>query len=67
MPNTSELPLTATEQLELQVLVAKLQADLARFGDRWARRQPRAKGPLPDATARLAALQARVAGVLRGE
>jgi hypothetical protein len=67
MTETPELPLTATEQLELRVLVTKLQADLARFGDRWARRQPRAKGPPLDAMARLDALQARVAGILRSE
>jgi hypothetical protein len=65
MSATPELPLTATEQLELRVLVVKLQADLARFGDRWARRQPRAKGPPPDAAARLYALQSRVAEILR--
>ena len=64
MLDTPELPLTATEQLELRVLVAKVQADLARFGDRWARRQPRTKGPPPDATARLAALRTCVARML---
>jgi hypothetical protein len=67
MSATPELPLTATEQLELRVLVVKLQADLARFGDRWARRQPRAKGTPPDAAARLAALQALFANVLRSQ
>jgi hypothetical protein len=67
MTQPPELPLTATEQLELRVLVAKLQADLARFGDRWARRQPRAKAPPPDSVARLAALQARVAWILRSQ
>jgi hypothetical protein len=31
-------------RMELRALVARLQADLSRFGDRWAKRQPRAKG-----------------------
>ena len=64
MTDTTELPLTATEQLELRAIVARLEAELSRFGDRWTRRQPRSKGPPPDPMARLALLQVRVAGIL---
>jgi hypothetical protein len=65
MADTPELILTATERLELRALVSRLQADLSRFGDRWAKRQPRAKGPPPEALVRLTLLQAHVASILR--
>jgi hypothetical protein len=38
------MPITPTEALELRTLALRLQTDLARFGDRWARRQPRSRG-----------------------
>jgi hypothetical protein len=67
MTDTTEMEFTATEMLELRTLAMKLQTDLARFGDQWARRQPRSRGPVPDADARLAMLVAHFVCILEDE
>ncbi len=67
MTQKNELTITATETLELRTLAMRLQTDLARFGDRWARRQPCSRGPVPDADARLAMLATRFVQILQKE
>ena len=43
---TTELPITATELLELRTLAMRLQTDLSRFGDRWNLRRFKEGGAL---------------------
>jgi hypothetical protein len=58
------MPITPTEALELRTLALRLQTDLARFGDRWARRQPRSRRPILNADVRLRLLIARFIRIL---
>jgi len=59
------MPISPTEALELRTLALRLQTDLARFGDRWARRQPRSRGPQLSADKRLRLLVARFVRILQ--